>query len=229
MKNVRNKFLLLRLDSCLDDIADSFNRNQYTELKEVGVISGALDHESVRGTFVEKKTVYDEISYPNGEKETRERFKYIYFEFKVRLLKDDFYLFQLINAPVSFKSFISFLSKLHPSLTIERYKFDLPVFHESLEQHSAVEKVRVTSLCASSLPFSEKSAAKIELYSEVDSFQELKKVYGEKGYILDRLVFTLNLKGKQCELSASSSGAVSYMLTLDEEVVVESFVNALMF
>ena len=227
MKKFRSRFLVLRLDCKLNDLANSINSNQYSEKNGVGVISGSLDRDNVNATFVEKKKVYDEISYPNGESETLERYKYIYFRFKAQSISDRHYLFQLINAPISIKCFIGFLSKLYPSLAVEKYKFDLRGFHKSIKRNSSVERARVTNLKASSLPFSDKSAAKIELFSEADSYRELKRVYGERGYRLDRLVFTISSGGGDYEMLASASGAISYSEFLDESIVIESFVDSI--
>lgn len=229
MKKLRSRFLVLQIESTLDEVANIFNENQYAESKGIGVLSGTLNNNSIQATFVEKKKVYDEISYPNGDTETQERFKYIYFKFKVRLITKNHYLIQLINAPASIKSFVTFLSKLYSSLIVEKFKFDLSAFHKGLKQHSLVEKVRVTNLKASSLPFSEKSVAKIEVFSESDSYRELKKIYGEKGYRLDRLVFSLILSGIETDLSASSSGAISYSESLDESIAVDSFIDAIKY
>ncbi|MEX0291686.1 MAG: hypothetical protein AB3N14_21465 [Flavobacteriaceae bacterium] len=221
--------MVFRLDCGLNDLADSINSNQYTEKKGVGVISGSIDRDSVNATFVEKKKVYDEINYPDGETETLERYKYIYYSFKAQAISDKHYLFQLINPPVSIKCFVEFLSKFHPSLAVEKFKFDLPGFHKSIKRNPRVERARVTSLKASSLPFSEKSAAKIEIFSETDSYRELKRVYGEKGYRLDRLVFTISAGGGDYELLASASGAISYSEPLDKSIVIDSFVSSISY
>jgi hypothetical protein len=229
MKKLRSRFLVLRLDCELNDLAGSINSNQYTEQRGMGVISGFLDRDSVNATFVEKKKVYDEISYPDGETDTLERYEYIYFSFKAHSISDKHYLFQLINAPVSIKCFIAFLSKLFPSLAVEKYKFDLKDFHKIIKRSSIVERARVTNLKASSLPFSEKSAAKIELFSETDSYRELKRVYGEKGYSLDRLVFTISYGGGDYEIIATASGLISYSELLDESIVIDSFVGSISY
>jgi hypothetical protein len=227
MTKLRNRFLVLRLDCGLNDLAENINSNQYTENRGMGVISGSLDRDSVDATFVEKRKVYDEISYPDGETETIERYKYIYFSFRAQAISEKHYLFQLVNAPVSIKCFVEFLSKIYPSLALETFTFDLQRFHKSIKQDPRVERARVTSLKASSLPFSEKSAAKIELFSETDSYRELTRVYGEKGYNLDRLVFTISYRGSDYEILASASGAISYSESLDESIVVESFVGSI--
>lgn len=229
MTKLRNRFLVFRLDCELNDLAENMNSNQYTENRGAGVISGSLDRDSVNATFVEKKKVYDKISYPDGETETIERYKYIYFSFKAQAISDKHYLFQLVNAPVSVKRFVEFLSKIYPNLAVENFKFDLQRFHKSIKQDPRVERARVTSLKASSLPFSEKSAAKIELFSETDSYRELKRVYGENNYNLDRLVFTISYGGSDYEMLASSSGAMSYSEHLDESIVIESFVDSISY
>ena len=221
--------MILRLDCELHDLADSINSRQYAEENGVGVISKSIDQDSVSATFVEKKQIFDEISYPNGERETFERYKYIYFDFKVQVIDERFYLFQLINAPLSIKRFLAFLSMIYPSLTVEKFKFDLSEFHKNIKINSSVERFRVTSLKASSLPFSDKSAAKIEIFSESDSYRELKRVYGEKGYRLDRLVFTINIGGDDYEVLASASGGISYSESLDESIVIESFVSSIIY
>lgn len=229
MKKLRSRFLVLRLDCELNDLADGINSNQYTEKKGMGIISGSLDRDSVNATFVEKKKVFDEISYPDGETDTLERYEYIYFSFKAHSISAKHYLFQLINAPVSIKCFMAFLSKIYPSLAVEKYKFDLQDFHKSIKRNPSIERSRVTNLKASSLPFSEKSAAKIELFSETDSYRELKRVYGEKGYCLDRLVFTISCGGGDYEMLASASGVISYSELLDESIVIESFVGSISY
>lgn len=229
MKKLRSRFLIIRLDCELNDLASRLNSNQYSEKKGVGVISGSLDRDSVNATFVEKKKVYDEISYPDGDTEILERYKYIYFGFRAQSISSKHYLFQLIDAPLSIKCFIAFLSKIYPDLAVEKFKFDLSCFHKNIECSPAIERARVTSLKASSLPFSEKSTAKIEVFSETDSYRELKRVYGEKGYCLDKLVFTISYGGCDYEVLASASGVVSYSELLDESIVIKSFVGSISY
>lgn len=229
MKRLKNKFLVLQLDCDLDAIAQLLNNNQYTENKGIGITSKKLDGNNISATFVERKIISEQISYPNGETKIMERVKYIYLDFKIRLLRDNFFLFQLYNAPLSVKRFLFFLSCIFPSLVVEKFIFDLFNFRKILKNHSTFNNVRVTSLKASSLPFSDKSVAKVEVFSEHDSFHELNKVYGETGYRLDRLVFTISHKGEESELSASSLGSITFTDGLSEEVIVNSFSRSITY
>ncbi|MBO2580313.1 hypothetical protein AAEI00_02665 [Shewanella algae] len=229
MKKIKNKFLVLQIDCNLDKVAEQLNINQYTESKGVGVSSRKLDKDKIFASFVEKKTITEEVNYPNGTVESIESVKYIYFDFKIRLIKENYFLIQLFNAPLSIKTFIFYLSDLFPSLAIEKFKFNLFTFRNRLKENKSFNKVRITSLKASSLPFSDKSVARIEVFSENDSFHELKKAYGERGYKLDRLVFTINNAGQNSELSASSTGSITFTESLNEEIIIESFSRSINF
>lgn len=229
MKKIKNKFLVLQIDCELDDVAEQLNKNQYTEKNGVGVTSRKLGKDRIFATFAEKKKLSEEIIYPNGETERFESVKYIYFDFRIRSMHKNFYLIQIFNAPLSIKTFVFYLSEIFPSLAVEKFKFDLFTFRNSLKEQDSFNKVRVTSLKASSLPFSDKSIARIEVFSENDSFHELKKAYGEKGYKLDRLVFTINNNGIEHELSASSTGSITFADSLNEEIIINSFSKSVTF
>ncbi|BCV60535.1 hypothetical protein [Shewanella algae] len=91
MKKIKNKFLVLQIDCNLDKVAEQLNINQYTESKGVGVSSRKLDKDKIFASFVEKKTITEEVNYPNGTVESIESVKYIYFDFKIRLIKENYF------------------------------------------------------------------------------------------------------------------------------------------
>jgi len=229
MKKIKNKFLLLQIDCALDDVAMHLNNNQFNENNGVGIISRKLSNGRITATFAERKNIYEEIAYPNGETGKFERIKYVYFDFKVRLINDNYYLFQLFSPPLSLRAFVLYLSEILPGLAIEKFKLDLFAFRQSLIEQNSFNNVRVTSLKASSLPFSNKSIAKIEIFSEVDAFDELKKAYGEKGYDIDRMVFTINNHGLDLELSSSSVGSIFFVESLNEDVIIDSFSRSIKY
>ncbi len=227
MTVLRNKFIILQTDSTIDEIAELLNNRQYAESAGMGIVSRTLGKGYFTATFTEKQKLIESINYPDGEVEKREFFKYSYIDFKIRKIEEGKLLVQLINAPLSIRNFINFLAGLTKEIYVERYEFCLKKFLINLRSSKYITKVDVKILTASSLRFTKKSAAKIELSSEFDALKELESIYGEKGYVIKKVVLSVNSLDKVSEVSASSSGTISYSDSINEEFLIEPFLSSL--
>lgn len=225
----RIRFIVARLEASIDSIADTFNNTPYTEKRGIGISSRNLGSTSLSATFIEKRIVIEEIKYPTGDVEQAERIKYVYIDFEIIPYRGSYYLIKIGNPPASLKSFIAHIGELFPSLSIEKYKFDLKKFYKTIKGNKILLFCKATSLKASSVPFSEKSVARIEVISENDAYQELKKIYGEKAYSLDRLIFSLSSPEGESELTVASTGAACFDNDTHKDVLIESFVQSIDF
>lgn len=227
MTTLKNRFIILQTESTIDEIAELLNRQQYSENAGMGIISRVLGKDHFAATFTEKQRFVESINYPNGEVEERESFKYSYINFKLRKIEGGKILLQLINAPLSIKNFIKFLSNLTEETYVERYSFSLKAFLDNLRESKDITNFQVKCLTASSLRFTKKSAAKIELFSEFDALKELESVYGETGYVIKKVLLRVNSLDGVDEVSASSSGAITYSSAVNESFLIESFLASL--
>ncbi len=225
----RNKFIVAQIDIHIDDFAKMSNKNSYRENAGIGIISNVLDSSGFSATFVEKRKLSENIKLPNGEIQVVERIKYVYVEFKVIPMHESYYILRITNPPISLKSFVNYLSKIFTDLSIEKYEFNLKKFHDAIKNNDKIKSCRVISLKASSVPFGEKSMAKLEIFSEKDSYRELKKQYGEKSYKLDRLVFSLSSERASSTIAVSSNGTIYFDSDNHEESITESFVKSISF
>ena len=229
MTKNRCRFLVFTLEQNLDQMADTFNSHQFSEQDLVGVNTESLTHSEMTIKYIEKKTIYDQVQYPNGETETIERFTYIYSDICIKKIVGSYYLFHIINPPSSIKSFVGFIVRIFPSISLEKFTFSLRKFRSQLVKNWRAKNCRVTRLNASSIPFTDKSVAKVEIFSEIDAYKEFKKIYSEKSIRLDRLVFSVFAGQRHMELTASSTGLISYDKNLDEASVVESFLESITY
>lgn len=229
MTKNRSRFLVFSLEQSLEKMADAFNRHQFNESNLIGVNTESLTHSEMTIKFIEKKTIYDQIQYPDGETETVERFTYIYFNIYIRKIVGSYYLFHIANPPASIKSFVGLLVRIFPTITLENFTFSLRKFRSQLMKNWRARNCRVTRLNASSIPFGDKSVAKIEIFSEIDAYKEFTKVYSGKNIRLDRFVFSVFSDEKHVELTASSTGLISFDKSLDEASVVKSFLGSITY
>lgn len=227
MTILKNRFIILQTESTIDEIAELLNRQQYSENAGMGIISRVLGKDHFAATFTEKQRLIESINYPDGAVEERESFKYSYINFKLRNIEKGKILLQLINAPLSIKGFIKFLSNLTEETYVERYNFNLKHFLDNLRDSKNILNLEVKCLTASSLRFTKKSAAKIELFSEFDALKELESVYGERGYMIKKVSLRINSLDGVDEVSASSSGTITYSSSINERFLIEPFLASL--
>lgn len=227
MKLLKTKCFILQTNESIESIARKLNSAQYSDENGRGIVSGMLKHDFFEATFTEKVKIIEQISYPGGDVESQERVKFVYIKFKIIRMDSERFLLYLINPPVSVKAFIEYLRLQFNRLYIEKYRFNLSTFHNCLVRSKEVKNIKIRSLKASSVKFSQRSAAKLELYSEYDALVELKKVYGEEDYVINKLLFSFDYFGKEQEITASSTGAISYGKSFDENLIIKSFSNSI--
>lgn len=227
MKLLKTKCFVLQLNGTIESIASALNSAQYSDENERGIVSGLLEHDLFGATYTEKVKIVEQISYPGGDIESQERVKFIYIKFKIIHMDPERFLLYLINPPVSVKNFIEYLTLQFDKIFIEKYRFNLNTFHNCLDKFNDVKNIKIRSLKASSVRFSNRSVAKLELFSEFDALEELKKVYGDTGYTINKILFSFDYFGKEQEITASSTGAINYSKSFNEKLIIESFTNSI--
>lgn len=224
----RIRFLITRIEMSIDDIASAVNDIPYRESTGIGIASSCLNNDHFAATFIEKKRVYEQIDYPSGETEKIERIKYLYINFEIIHFNESIYIIQIENPPASLKSFLNHMGKIFKSLSVEKYQFDLNKFYMTIKNNKQVSS-KVSSLKASSIPFSEKSTAKLEIISDNDAYRELKRVYGEKKYKLDRLVFLLFSHEVESVLTITSTGSAIFDREKHNDTILHAFTQSIIF
>lgn len=211
--------------SLLQSISDL----EYSESLGVGFEVYEITKKSVFAFFIERTVVVDSIEHPSGEVEEMERVSYTKFFFDISYIGRGTGLCRIENAPRSLKSFVRLLAEVSgKGFSIDKLVYDTESLFLDVVSGREITRYVTEKLSVSSISFSESSAAKIQLISKGDAYQDLIEKYPKGSYKLDRIRVVARLEGSTEAFELTSSGAAycadSFKLVIENalEKVVRS-------
>ena len=223
MTSQKLRWYVLRSDLTISMIADGLRNTPYVENDLSGFEVDVFRDDFVESIFVEKKVVSINIENPFGENESFQSISYVQVKFRISRIDRELSLLTLSNPPRSLKAFFSKLSAIFGGkVFVDSLRFDILKFYKYFVDEKTVERYQVSRVSANSIPFTEKSFARIEVVSDGDAFKELTSKYKNLVLSIDKLEIKCRAKGEDGVLVISNTGLISCSNNL--MFVVEKYV-----
>lgn len=171
--------------------------------------------DSLEAVFIERIKRTISIIDPYGNEESQEIADYIRIKFRL-INYDNYVLLVLENPPRSKKNFFRFLVKnIDSMLTLDSAQFNVPEILEDIKRSFSATTTIVEKANVSRVLLSPSGSGKIEVKSNMDAIDEIRKLLGGKDFFVDRITCTIKNRESKKKLTLVSSGQIEG----DEEVL----------
>lgn len=223
MKTKRQRWYRIQHRASFIAIIEKIKSLPYSEEHPIGFEIVETSQSRLIARYIEQQLVSSVIRHPFGEIEETTTIKYTIFYFEIIRILKELSIIKVLNPPVSLKGFVKKLVDIcTDGFSISRIHFELDKVYMDIVSNPSIDRYSVKKLSVSSIPFSKKTIARLNLRSSGNAYEELRRKYKSEQYKLDKIYLEARVNGTSESIEISYSGSV--ICTLGFEDLVEKYV-----
>lgn len=216
---IRLKWIILQTKATLDDLAELFFINEFSQESSNGFHLNLVNNEVIEGEFIQRSVQRETIHRPDSSEEVLEIERFSYLDFRVSYIKNNYFLVELKNPPRTLSDFLNYIhSKLSHHLVVDSVELDVMKVVDLIKNRDGFSSVKIKKIKVSSIALDLRSAASIEIQSHENAYKDFMDNFNFNSFSVDCIKLIANYSGKSVNLLIKKTGISSDTIEISKIV-----------
>lgn len=216
---IRLKWIILRTNATLDDLAEIFVRHEFSKDNSSGFQINLVNNENIEGEFIQRSLQREVIYRPDSSEDVVEIERFSYLNFKLSYVKDDFYLVEVKNPPRILSDFLNYIhARLSHNLIADSVELDVMKVLELIKKKEDFTSVKIKKIKVSSIALNLRTVASIEIQSHENAYQEFIDNFRFESFSIDYIKLIAKYNGNTVNLLIKKTGLTTDIIEIGNVV-----------
>jgi len=206
---MKTKWINFVVELDLDGLSGCLSKSSFSSEKNFGFDVFSIDENKMEASYIEKVTILDRFTLPDGSEIESQQVKLINFDFSILKCKKNKFLLEVSAPPRSLKSFIEKLELcLNVPVFVSTVIININKLINYLKVSSTVNNLIISSLSVSSVRINNHNFADIQLKSQKNILQALEDKFPNQDFSFKGMKVSFFHNYENVTVKVSSMGSV---------------------
>jgi hypothetical protein len=220
---MKTKWINFVVELDLGELSDCLSKSSFSSDNNFGFDVFSIDENRIEASYMEKVSILDLITLPDGSEIESQQVKLITFDFAILRCNQNKFLLEVSTPPRSLKSFIEKLELcLNSPIFVSSVIIDIAKLINHLKALNTVNNIKISDLSVSNVRIDNHNFADIQLKSQKNILQALEGKFPNQNFSFKGMKVSFFHNHENVTIKVSSLG--SFDIVGNTQELISNFI-----